>query len=302
MKFDVKQKLGILILGIIFITFFVNFVIQKSDELYLKRSAEFQKNYKIQIEKQRKLDKEKLDSFFTEDGDLQEGFFFGFGSLMGLATSFAETLMGIMTTLLNIFFMFAIYAAVVAAMGELIIGIFNHVVCGGKQFGTGISNTAQITGMLIKCAGEKIVSFADGSCTRYYIVDMIFGLIYGVFVELPIILIYAITTLDLQFLVDLVYEMAILPVDTLVFMLSGYHIVAWSDSVINKCYRCEGTVNGIHINQTFGKWVDMYKCSLSEIKHGFLKVFTALIPSAKWGEWIQGKHLDGWDDQPEFFS
>jgi hypothetical protein len=209
--------------------------------------------------------------------------------------------MGISTTFLSIAKSFALFGLVTVSMSSLVTGIFNHVICGTKSFGSGFVNSAQITATLLKCSGEKITSLADGSCTRYYIVDLIFGLTYGVFIELPIILIFAITNIDLQFLVKLLYDITILPLDALIFALSGFHIVSWSDSVIKKCYRCKGTINGKNLEQTFGQWIEMYKCSFSQMVNGFIKVFTSLVPSRKWTAWLKKQNLQGWDDNPSFF-
>ena len=183
----------------------------------------------------------------------------------------------------------------------------DHLICAGKQFGQGWENQGYIMGILANCSWEKFSTFIDGSCTRYYIVDMIFGLIYGVFIELPLILLRAIFGIDLQVVVDIIYNLFIVPLDSVFFAISGFHLVIWSDSVINHCYRCKGKYKfadgkKVTLYKTFAEWTKLMNCSFEQIIDGFMRMMTTLIPSNKWWSWTEGDHLRPPDWDPKFFG
>jgi hypothetical protein len=124
-------------------------------------------------------------------------------------------------------------------------------------------------------------------------------------VELPCVLIYAITGIDLQPLVDMVYEVVVLPLDGIIHSISGYHITKWSNSVVTNCYRCTGTYhfngdNSVTLTKPFNEWAETFKCSGKQMQQGIVKIFQSIIPSPKWGAWIMGQHLDGADNNPSF--
>ena len=174
-------------------------------------------------------------------------------------------------------------------------GLSAHLNCAGQQYKQGWNNQGRIINILAPCTWEKFVNFLNGSCTRYYFVDMIFGIIYGIFVELPLVLIKAIFGIDLFVFVDIFTNAVIVPLDTIFFILSGYHLVRWSDSVINKCYRCKGKyklANGreITLYKTFAEWAKLFKCGHEQIVEGGMRIFTSLLPSEKWFAWSDGKH------------
>ncbi len=151
------------------------------------------------------------------------------------------------------------------------------------------------------------INFINGSCTRYYITDMIIGLTYGVFIQLPLILINAIFGLNLQPIIDFLYKLIVVPIDALFFAISGFHLVNWSDSVINDCYRCKGTYTfankrKVVLYKQMNEWASLFDCSTEQITGGFLKIFTSIVPNAKWGAWADGEHLPGWDDEPNFLG
>lgn len=183
------------------------------------------------------------------------------------------------------------------AVPNLMKGINSHVTCAGKELNDGYSNGLSVLGVLLKCTGQSITNFFNGQCTIYYIIDIIFGTIYKIFVELPIFLFKLIFGFDLQFIVDLIFDIVIAPIDGIIYGLSGYHVTRWSDSVINKCYKCTGTINGIELTQSFEDWGKMFKCTNAEIDHASRKIFYSIFPvDNHWSTWFFGKHLDGWDD------
>lgn len=188
-------------------------------------------------------------------------------------------------------------------------GFGDHLICAGKQFGQGWENQGYIMGILANCTWDKFLTFIDGSCTRYYIVDMVFGLLYGVFIELPLILLRAIFGIDLQVFVDIIWNIFVLPLDSMFFAISGFHLVKWSDSVIHKCYRCKGKfVYGtksndyVYLYKTWAEWAKLMNCSFEQIIEGFMRIMTTLIPSNKWWSWTEGDHLRPPDWNPKFFG
>ena len=194
----------------------------------------------------------------------------------------------------------------IATSQEFAEGIGNHIRCGAKEFKTGWDNTVKTLGIMADCSWDKFINFLNGNCTRYYIVDMLFGLLYGIFVQLPIVLIKAIFGIDLQFIVDFLYELILVPMDEMFYAISGFHLVKWSDSVIDECYRCKGkytfaTGREVYLYKTLNEWARLFDCSTEQIKNGFVKIFTSLIPSQKWGAWMNGQHKPGWDDEPGFW-
>ncbi len=186
-------------------------------------------------------------------------------------------------------------------------GFSSHLICAGKEFKTGWENQGYIMGILAECTWDKFLTFLDGSCTRFYIVDMVFGLMYGIFIELPLILIRAIFGIDLQVFVDIFWTVLILPLDSIFFALSGFHLVKWDEEVIKKCYRCKGKytfANGreVTLYKTWAEWAKLMNCSFEQIIQGFMRIFTTLIPSNKWWAWANNKHVNPPDWRPKFFG
>jgi hypothetical protein len=186
-------------------------------------------------------------------------------------------------------------------------GVANHISCGAQEFATGWVNTFKTLGIMFQCSWKMFINFINGSCTRYYITDMIIGLTYGVFIQLPLILINAIFGLNLQPIIDFLYKLIVVPIDALFFAISGFHLVNWSDSVINDCYRCKGTYTfankrKVVLYKQMNEWASLFDCSTEQITGGFLKIFTSIVPNAKWGAWADGEHLPGWDDEPNFLG
>ncbi len=186
-------------------------------------------------------------------------------------------------------------------------GVSNHVKCGGEEFEYGWTNTFKIIDVLFACFWDKFIKFFNGNCTRYYLIDLIIGLTYGLFIQLPIILINAILGVNLQPIVDFLYELIIVPLDAIMYSISGYHLIKWSDGVINECYKCKWSYKfasgrSIDLYKYLDEWAKLLNCSTEQMKDGILKIYTSLVPSAKWGAWIEGKHLKGYDDKPDFWG
>ena len=186
-------------------------------------------------------------------------------------------------------------------------GVANHISCGATEFATGWVNTFKTLGIMFECSWKMFINFINGNCTRYYITDMVIGLTYGVFIQLPLILINAIFGLNLQPIIDFLYKLIVVPIDALFFAISGFHLVNWSDSVINDCYRCKGTYTfankrKVVLYKQMNEWASLFDCSTEQITGGFLKIFTSIVPNAKWGAWADGEHLPGWDDEPNFLG
>jgi len=163
----------------------------------------------------------------------------------------------------------------------------SHLNCAADEFGAGAVNQGKILDILAPCSWEKFVNTLNGSCTRYYLVDIVWGIFYGIFIELPIVLIKAIFGIDLYIFVQIAYNLIVLPLDSLFFALSGYHLVKWSDDVINKCYRCKGTwklANGQEVTmyKTFDEWAKMFKCGNDQMVDATNKIFKTIFPSKLW--------------------
>ena len=185
-------------------------------------------------------------------------------------------------------------------------GYKNHITCAGNEFVAGWQNQAYIIDTLARCGWYKFLNFINGSCTRYYIVDLVLGLLYGVFIELPLTLLNAIFGLNLVPLVNALWDLVVIPIDAIFFALSGIHLIKWSESVIQKCYRCEGRWafddKTVTIYKTFGEWVELGNCSGDQIIQGFNNIIGTIFPSARWGAWANNNHLSGGDWNPTFWG
>lgn len=307
MKLSIYQKIGFAALGLVAITLFTIFLSKKATELRKKR------------EQNNPSRKERLHDEINEDDTFQEGlaglsaiqsFFSAIpNDLNNLGSSITSFVGQVGNTILGpIEQIIQDITTVFEGIPNLRNGISNHVTCGVSEAKAGADYGINIFKIIVECMWDKQIKFWNGTCTRYYIIDVIFGIFYGVFIELPLLLIYAITGLDLQFLVNLIIEVVILPIDTIIFALSGFHITEWPESVIENCYRCKGTMdfgdgNGSQIvYKTMGQWGSMLNCTTHEFIHGIVKIFTAVVPSAKWAAWFDGNHLNGGDDNPNVFG
>lgn len=265
-QYFTTYKIAFLILGIIFITWNIPFIVEKVMQHREEQAEKFLKKYGPE--------EPLIENFDIKDiGNLLETIFTGIVKILFLMLQVA---MGI---------------------PFLLTGIGLHVLCAGQEFADGLTNGLKVLGVLLKCSSQAITNFFNGQCTIYYIIDVIFGTMYKIFIELPIVLLRAILGLDLQFVVDLVHDLVIVPIDGLFHGISGYHIIKWPDSVILKCYKCTGSINGVTLDQTYADWGRMFNCTNSEIFHALYKIFYSIFPVDRhWPTWAKGQHLQGDDD------
>lgn len=233
-------------------------------------------------------------------GDAESAVAVGEGALAD-TTGVANFIAGMVRYLLYIMAITAIWATAMEAMTKLRTGINNHIYCASTEFNAGFDDSLKVTGILFDCSWDKFIKFWNGDCTRYYITDMIFGLIYGIFIELPIVLIRAIFGIDLQPIVDFVYEAVVVPLNELVYAMSGFYIIKWSDSVTKSCFRCKGTVNGTEYHKTMNEWASTYGCSGDQMRQGLGRFFGTVIPSERWSKWANGQNEFGGDWSVPFY-
>jgi len=284
MKYTIYQKIGFAALGLVAITLFTILLSKKATELRKKRQAMVE-------------GMESAEDFFNDIGngikEIPNKFTDGMNSLGNL-------LLGPIMSIVNFI------EGVINGIPNLGKGIYNHAKCGAEEVKNGADYGLDIFGIILACAWDKNKKFWDGTCTRYYFIDMIFGIFYGVCIELPLLIIYTITGLDFQFLVDMVLEVIILPLDSMIYIVSGYHITQWPDSVIKNCYSCAGTMdigdgNGRQtLHKSMGEWGSMLNCTTHQFMHGISKIFYSILPGPKYGIWWSGAHLDGGDDYPTY--
>jgi len=275
-KLSIGPKIGLIIIGFVLITLFVNHFMKKSVELRIKWENNTPKFMIVENEPQ-----------------LQEGFL-GVVGILDFVMSFYGQL--IMTVFLMA--IIAIIAVVAAAIPNLRTGIHQHFQCGVTQSDDGYKTGLEVLGIILKCSFDKFVKFFNGQCTFNYFCDMIWGIIFG-FIELFFTLIYAICGLDLKFIPTTIYDVVIVPIDTIVYGITGYHIDKWPESIIKKCYRCQGSlnVNGQSYSQfkPINWWANIFTCTNKEIASGTDKIFKSIIPNDYWNTWYNGRHLSGDD-------
>ena len=181
-------------------------------------------------------------------------------------------------------------AALIKGKTNWLRGLNTHLKCAEDELNQGGKNSLRVYRILTSCTWEKFLNFMNGSCSRYYLVDIIWGIFYGICIELPIVLIKAIFGIDLHIFVEILYNLVVIPLDTIFFALSGYHLIAWSDDVIKKCYKCKGTwtlSNGQEVTmyKTFDEWGKMLDCGAEQLANGFMRAFTTILPTEKWLTW-----------------
>ena len=260
---DMKYKILFAVLGFIFITWSMPFIVNA---------------VMTHREEQRRIYYEKMG--------LKEGFKINdLGKLLG--TIFT----GILKLLLY-------FIKISIGLPLLLTGIALHFLCARLEFIDGFVNGLQVLVVLMKCSFDSIKKIFNGKCTLYYIVDVIFGTIYKIVVELPIALFKALLGLDLQFIVDLVDEVIILPIDSLVFAFMGFHITKWPDSVVNNCYKCTGSINQYKDKTLlYSQWAKLLNCTNAEIFEAVYKMIYSMFPiDGHWSTWSKGNHLDGGDN------
>ena len=287
-KLSIGSKLGLLIIGLIFISFFINYFIQNIIELRLKRENE-------EKEKWLKLHGDSLiEGFMFPGGDVLEFLYDALATASRIIQIIISTLTQIMTV-----FIISVIITIFAAVPQMGRGIRNHFECGKSQSDNGFKTGLDTLTVLLRCSWDKFIKFWNGTCTMHYICDMIYGILHGIFVDLPITLIYAIFRVDIKSSVDGIFDIIIEPMDAIIFTISGYHINQWPSSVIENCYRCQGPVqvNGSTkiISKSFGWWGSIFTCTNKEIAEGTDKIFKTIVPSYRWTDWYNGRNLDGSD-------
>jgi hypothetical protein len=278
-----QYKLGILILGIIFLTYSMPYIVEKV--------MEHRKEQEQKYRKRMGLDDPIIEGMLGADDIL--------GPIMGPINTIVSIVTEMVPTIFNgILKILMYFLQIVTGLPLLLTGMGLHFLCGGLEFKDGITNGIQVLKVLMNCGLRSFVNFFNGQCTIYYIIDVIFGTLYKICVELPIVLLKNIIGLDLQFIIDLIHDLVVIPVDTLIFGLSGYHITKWPDSVVSKCYKCKGNINGEELELQYYQWGKMFNCTNSEIMHGMYKMMYSVFPIDRhWMTWSKGRHLDGADDE-----
>jgi hypothetical protein len=181
-------------------------------------------------------------------------------------------------------------------------GIPNHLACGKSMADSGFNGGLQVLNIQFLCFWDKFVKFFKGDCTLYYVVDAICKLLTIVFIRLPLTIIKAIFGIDLHFLVDMFKSIVLVPLNELFIVIVGFGFLQWSDATIEKCYRCQGQIRDSKGNvvysgsKSFDEWAKLYKCSNAILKSGIDKIFYSAFPSKHWNTWYHGRHLDGGDD------
>jgi hypothetical protein len=216
-----------------------------------------------------------------------------------------QTILAQITAYMGIFTTITIYTIVLASLNGIAVGIFNHFICGGEWFVFGFVNGIQAAGIMLKCMAEKLGSILTGDCLRFYVVDIIYGLIY--FIGSAVLsIIWTITGVDLQPIIGMGWNLTVEPLDSMIFSLTGHHITRWSDATHTRCYKCAANFapngeNSKYYDQlNIYDWGSVLWCSIDGMKEGVYKMVTAIIPSRKWGAWSRGHHQDGGDDDPPF--
>lgn len=258
MKLKIVQKVGLLIVGLILITFFIQFMVYSL--------VRYRKKY------------EKIQEGMTGVQKLEKG-------ITGAFTSIGKTFTNVGKILEEI-------ALLPIEMTHLVEGIYSEFKCGLSEFDDGFKYGWETFAIIISCCWDKLKKIGNGKCIFYYFIDIIWGVFYGILIMLPISIIDAIFGIDLQIIIKLLYDIFIAPIDDIIFSIFGFHIFRWSDSVIKDCYRCTGTINGRTITKTVDEWAQLFNCSNSEITDGFHKMLEAIVPNKMWGQWFQGKNLN----------
>jgi len=182
-------------------------------------------------------------------------------------------------------------------------GIPNHLACGKSMADSGFNGGLQVLNIQFMCFWDKFVKFFDGQCTLYYMIDAISKMLTLIFIRLPLTIIKAIFGIDLHFLVDIFKSLILVPINELFIIVVGFGFLEWSDTIVERCYRCQGEIrdSGGKVvysdSKPFGDWATLYTCSNSILKSGLDKIFYSAFPSKHWKTWYDNDdHLDGGDD------
>lgn len=258
MKLDILQKVALLIVGVILITFLVHFVVYSVIK-YRKKQEKIQEGMSLS-----QIGKDITSAFSTLD----------------------NTFSGVTKTVEDIGIILEDIATLPYEIGSLLYNISEQASCGQAEAADGFKYGWQTFAIIVSCCWDKLKKIGNGKCIFYYIVDIIWGIFYGIFIMLPISLIDTIFGIDLQILLTLFYESFLMPIDAVFFSIFGFHLFQWSDSIITQCYRCEGTIGGRKITQTVDEWAQLFNCSNAEISGGINQMLSALVPSPQWQKWF----------------
>ena len=245
-KLNILQKVGLILVGLILITFFVQFII-----------------YCV-IRYRKKYEK------------IQEG--------MSISSLFNNVLSGIEdigTNLENLGKIIEVIALLPIEMMDLANGISAEFACGQASVNDGFKYGWQTFSDILYCCYDKLQKVGNGKCVFYYAVDVVWGTFYTIFILLPISIIDTIFGIDLLVFINILYDLFILPIDTICFDLFGFYIFRWSDAIIQQCYRCTG-------GKTVEELAQYFNCTNDEISSGIDKIVTAIIPNTVWMNWFNG--------------
>jgi hypothetical protein len=278
MKYEFYQKLQYSILGILLITWLAYYIGEKINEyhekrLSLKEGLELDPNKNGIADKFNKFGKD-MDKGFNKLGNDIGDFFKKMGKFFNGINTLSQ-------------------------------GIDYHFKCGISATNKGYARGLRILGVQFECACLSIKRFFNGSCTFYYIMDIIFGVLYLLFIQIPIFIIKVLTTVDLQFIVDLIKAIVIDPLDAITSSTMGFSITRWSDSVQKKCYLCAGDLGQGVEWKTFEQWSEYYKCTTSMINKGTNVIVKSVFGiDNHWKHWFwdENNYKSNWEDWPEFKS
>jgi hypothetical protein len=264
MKYGFTKKLGIAILGILLITCLVYYVGDKireyqEEQLRIKEAFSFND-----------IGKEIKGGFEKAGDDILEG-------LKKIIKPITDFITGVE----NVFK-----------------GMAFHFNCGSSTMEEGYKRGLKVLEIHFKCSIDKIKGLFDGSCTFYYLVDMYVGILRIIIITIPLFLLKNIFGVDLQFIVDLVNDVIIEPLDAITTSTMGFSITHWSEDVRRKCYLCSGDFGegaGVQY-KTFSKWSEYYKCTTGLINRGTKIMVDSIFDSKHSSNWYNGRNVDNWED------
>jgi hypothetical protein len=175
-------------------------------------------------------------------------------------------------------------------------GMDYHFSCGSKTLAGGYSKGLKVLGIHFDCAINKTKGFFDGSCTLYYIVNIIFGILYILIVELPLLLLNIFFGTDFHYAVDLIKDVIIMPIDEMMKSTIGISITQWSDRIKEKCFLCPGDIGGGMQYKSFGEWGEYYKCTTALINKGSYIMTDSIINAKRWANWYKEGNVRDWGD------
>ena len=313
MKFKLSpiQKTSAIIVGLVFITWFASFITEKVFE-YRKSKKDKEKDKYKDKENQENAMKLREGFDITKAGDWDSAFnpkkngvsagfdkagdeiskvFRKVEEALQKSVEIFDTVTDFFNDVTNFF------NGLATGFPNLGKGIQNHAEVGANEIGDGFKYGAINLAIILDCAFDKFGKAFYG-CTLYYIVDIIYGITYGLFIELPLVLMNAIFGIDLAFIGDDIIKPILSFLDDIAYSMSGFHIDRWPESVQSKCYKCKSFYDGSEATFT-ERSQDFYNTN-EQLRKGFTSLF-GVIPNPAWGNWWKGNNLDG-NDQTNIFS